>query len=273
MERMKRTGTARGASEPVDDREPIEPIDDDGRRRCTAHSSRTGKRCKKAPMKGLTVCLAHGGGAPQVAAAAKRRVVEQEAAAELARLDVEPLNDPLSQLALLAAQAVAWKDAMAARVNALTSLRYEGTGSGEQLRAEVALWERALDRCEKFCTSMARLNIDERIAEISQTQSRIMVSFVAVALARFGIDFHDEATQTIVMALFDEVVEGRGQEVRIIEPIRGPERSAVCEMGMHERCLSYMQVPGMPPLLPWPQRCPCQCHDPARESRHAAPEA
>jgi len=52
----------------------------DENRRCTAHSS-SGERCKKAAILGGNVCQTHGGGAPQVRAAAMRRL---EAAAEKA---------------------------------------------------------------------------------------------------------------------------------------------------------------------------------------------
>ena len=45
-------------------------------RRCTAHSSRTGKQCKQRAIRGGTVCVTHGGSAPQVIAAARRRLLE-----------------------------------------------------------------------------------------------------------------------------------------------------------------------------------------------------
>ena len=48
----------------------------DSRRRCTAKSSRTGKRCRKAAIRGGTVCATHGGAAPQVRDAARRRLLE-----------------------------------------------------------------------------------------------------------------------------------------------------------------------------------------------------
>lgn len=132
-------------------------------------------------------CKLHGGSAPSGRAAA----LNQQATAELAKLDVLPVSDPLSALAAVAGQAVAWKDAMAKRVNLLTSLRY-GTEGGEQLRAEVALWERALDRCEKFLVSMARLNIDDRLAKISEHQAELIETALKAALAEMGLDLDEQ---------------------------------------------------------------------------------
>lgn len=43
---------------------------------CTAKSSRTGKRCAKASISGGSVCRTHGGGAPQVKAKARERLLE-----------------------------------------------------------------------------------------------------------------------------------------------------------------------------------------------------
>ena len=46
-------------------------------RRCTAKAKSTGDQCKNAPIHGATVCKYHGAGAPQVKAAAARRVLEE----------------------------------------------------------------------------------------------------------------------------------------------------------------------------------------------------
>lgn len=56
-----------------------------GPEQCTAKSTRTGQRCQRAPIKGSTVCPTHGGRAPNVKAAAKRRIAEQKLAAEVVR--------------------------------------------------------------------------------------------------------------------------------------------------------------------------------------------
>lgn len=54
----------------------VEPTENDRlKRQCTAHK-KNGERCRRAPIKGGTVCPKHGGKAPQVRAAAQRRLLE-----------------------------------------------------------------------------------------------------------------------------------------------------------------------------------------------------
>lgn len=127
-------------------------------------------------------CKHHGGSTPN----GRKSALEQQGRLELARLNLPPVADPLSQLAAVTAEVLAWKDAWAARVNDLTSVRYQGTGAGEQLRAEIAVWERALDRCERFLVAMARLNIDERLAAISEAQAAAVIEALGVGFDRIG---------------------------------------------------------------------------------------
>lgn len=145
-----------------------------------------GDPCNNYAITGGLVCHAHGGRAKQVKAKAAQRVAEGKVRAQLARMDVEPITDPLSELAKITGEVVAWKDAIRDRVNELTSLRYSTEG-GEQLRAEVALFERAMDRCEKFLTAMARLNIDERLARISEQQADLIMRAVTGGIADLGL--------------------------------------------------------------------------------------
>lgn len=60
-------------------------------RRCTARSSQTGEPCKRYAIAGGTVCPSHGGSAPAVKEAARRRLLEwvDPVAAELVRLALE----------------------------------------------------------------------------------------------------------------------------------------------------------------------------------------
>lgn len=167
------------------------------RPKCSGQRS-DGQPCGNYPIKGGTVCGYHGGKAPQVRAKARERQAEEQAKKELARLDVPPVDDPLSELARITGQVIAWKDAIAVKVNELTSLRYS-TETGEQLRAEVGLLERAFDRCEKFLTAMARLNIDERLAAISEQRAEMIMSVLTAALERAAPEHADA-----VLTAFDE---------------------------------------------------------------------
>jgi hypothetical protein len=142
--------------------------------------------------KGFGRCRKHLGNAPTVAWAAERERVEAQARAELARLDVVPVSNPLEELQKLAGQVLAWKDAIARMVNDLTGIRYEDEHGGEQLRSEVALFERAMDRCERVLVAMARLNIDERLIKITEAQARIVNEVLRGALDDLGIDRKDE---------------------------------------------------------------------------------
>ena len=132
---------------------------------------------------GFGRCKLHGGTAPSGRIAA----AEQQARAELARLDVPPVQNPLAELARIAGQVVAWKDMLAEKVNALSSLRYESETGGEQLRAEVALWERALDRCGKFLVDIAKLDIDERLTRVTEQQAEQVSAALTAVLAEMGL--------------------------------------------------------------------------------------
>ena len=120
-----------------------------GREKCTATSKQSGKRCGHWPVPGATVCKWHGGGAPQVRAAAEQRLQEAQALA-LARkaageVDVAAFGDPFSALET----ALAHQHALALRLLAIVEqipddeLRYRGK-MAEQLRGEVTAAQTAL---------------------------------------------------------------------------------------------------------------------------------
>lgn len=97
----------------------------------------------------------------------------------------EPVVNPLLELQRLAAEVVNFKDALRSMVERLGSVRYDGP-MGEQVRGEVALYERALDRCGRILRDITALRIDERIVEIqsrvSEEQGRLVAGVISASL-------------------------------------------------------------------------------------------
>lgn len=116
-----------------------------------------------------------------------RRQVEAEARRALAELGAAPVADPLAGLLKLAGQVLAWQATTAALVNELESIRYRGSNGAEQLRAEVALYERAMDRAVTVLAAIARLNIEERLVQLSERQADAVIGAVNAALEAAGV--------------------------------------------------------------------------------------
>ena len=81
------------------------------------------------------------------------------------------LPDPLQALLDLAREAAAWKEALRSLVGELTSIRYR-LATGEQLRAEVVVYERAMDRLGRLLVDIARLGVEDRLARVAEHQLR-----------------------------------------------------------------------------------------------------
>ncbi|WP_143765234.1 hypothetical protein [Catenulispora acidiphila] len=184
---------------------------EDGRR-CTgrisgiSHPEFAGERCRKGALPGQTVCAKHGGSAPQAKVAAARRIVEAELMEQAATLVGAPVDNPLTELANLAGRARAWMELLQGRVEKLLEdfddaeerrdreggnaknrgIRYQA-GAGEQLRAEVSLYERSMDRLGKFLADYGRLGIDERLAKITESQAERVIAAIDAALAHAGV--------------------------------------------------------------------------------------
>lgn len=174
--------------------------------KCSARSSSTKAPCGNRPARGSTVCWKHGGKAPQVKAKAQERVAEEKARKALGKLNevlgpVEPVANPLLALSTIAAEAMRWKQVVAERVAHLEEMRYKGV-SGEQVRAEIVLFERALDRCAGVLANIVRLNIDERLATITDRQGHVIAGVITSVLEQLDLgDQADRARELIAVEL------------------------------------------------------------------------
>jgi hypothetical protein len=160
-----------------------------GRRRCTADKvHQPGNRCGLAPRTGTVVCGFHGGAAPQVQAAAARGLyrneIEKKARNAIAKAGYEPVEDPVEKLSEVAGRVIAFMEAVDGLVD-LSKARYEHH-AGEQLRAEVALFERSLDRSAKILESIIKLDLAGRRQKVEEAKILLVMAAIDKAFSRVG---------------------------------------------------------------------------------------
>lgn len=164
-------------------------------RRCTANASTTGKRCRKAPIRGSTVCVKHGAGAPQVKAAAQRRVIEHQAAEQLVRLGLPEVDDPVVELGRLASEARGLLDGLAHRVNELPDLAHDG-----MIAPALSAYERATSRLARMLADLGRLGYEARRVQISEAIADQVADVVNGILADLRLDAEQESRAPAVVA-------------------------------------------------------------------------
>lgn len=168
---------------------------------CTAISKQSTERCGNYPADGFTVCRFHGGGSPQAKRKAAERVAEQNLRKQHSGMRKKPVTNPLTELQKLAGEVISWKELLAEKVQELTELRYEGTGNvGEQLRSEVALFERAMDRCTNTLSAIAKLNIDERLVSIKEREADLFEQVMMRTFLKLGLDDEQRARAGQIVA-------------------------------------------------------------------------
>lgn len=165
--------------------------DQHGRHECTRPRKNGRGPCHGTPVTGSDKCRMHlGEAAAPVIAAAK---LEQEAARLLYQRDAAPVTDPLSALQKLAGRAAAWEDIIGEKVNELRSIRYSTDEGGEQIRGEIAVMERAMDRLGRLLVDIAKLNIEERLAGIRKQTADMLERALDAALEASGAGLDGKA--------------------------------------------------------------------------------
>jgi hypothetical protein len=165
---------------------------------CT-HIKKDGERCKRYSIKGGTVCTTpgHGGTLPRVRTAAQFRIARDKKQQEaLERLKAQGASrvEVIEELDRLAAEAIVWKDLCREAMEELWHLgqiRYEGQ-TGEQLRAEIALFERMLDRCFNVLAGMVKLNIAEKKVELDKQKAILVAMAIREILRRLDLTIEQQ---------------------------------------------------------------------------------
>jgi hypothetical protein len=145
----------------------------------------------------------HGSGTPQARAKAAANVLQAKINGELQQRGWEPVTDPISHYADLGGEALAFKDLAREQVNVLQDWaltighfqRDDDDGDSqfmamaEQAKAVVAVYERALDRCDKILGSMLRIGLTaEALRQTRERPSREQSEALIAAMDRLLAD-------------------------------------------------------------------------------------
>jgi Zn-dependent oligopeptidase len=151
------------------------------------------------PHPGTGRCKLHGGCSPSHSVAG----AQEQARKAVMRLGFEPVADPLSQLASVAGELVAVKDRLREHVERLTQIRTLSAEGTEQVRAELSAYQQALRDTVSVLAVMARLNIGERMAKVSEAQLELMEKALRHALedAGLGLEEQDRAAHVFTRHL------------------------------------------------------------------------
>jgi hypothetical protein len=154
--------------------------------RCAGHN-RAGGPCGLWPLSGQRVCKLHGGHSKGARENAEQRLAEARADEAIAALwpglaGVAPVKDPIDLLARTAAALEQMADQVGARVNQLNGKVATGE-SMSQLRAEVVLLDRVLDKVIRASDRLASLGIAEKQVELEQGRAEIVTQAFLAGLA------------------------------------------------------------------------------------------
>lgn len=173
-----------------------------GQYRCRWHFSQP-DACHQMAKAGTVppMCKNHGANAGSYhAGLAAERVVEGKYADRLVLILAEhgerflhpdPIGNPLEELLELAAEVKAFKEALRHVASYLYSkdrMRSAHDKVGEQLRAEIILYERAQERLGHLLVQIAKLGIESKLAQIEVRQRELIERALTIAIQRAGGD-------------------------------------------------------------------------------------
>lgn len=158
------------------------PADPSIDRHCTARKS-NGDPCKRWAVKGATVCPSHGGRAPQVKAAAERRLADERARLAATTLglprDIDPYQALLEEVHR-AAGVVGWLSIQVAELEQsdVTSLSVV-TNKGDLVTVDgvnawVRLYGEERDRLVRASRAAIDAGVSERLVRLEEVKGRMM---------------------------------------------------------------------------------------------------
>lgn len=139
---------------------------------CVATAKTTGEQCKRRPIPGGTVCRKHGGGNPNVQAAAKQRLLQAKIQGKLREEGWEPVHDPITWLKDRAGEADAFLALARQNLNELSTWENVTDLGASEVRAIVKVYTEALDRVTQLGAKMVQLGFEEKYTAARMLQAQ-----------------------------------------------------------------------------------------------------
>lgn len=205
---------------------PLDMVDEaeevTGIRLCRRGKESDGGVCRNFAVDGTEppTCNSHGATPnSQIGRAAAAAVNEEQVTAHLERilmiggeqlLNPPAILDPLTELLMLASEIKVFKQMLTERVSVMNiaDWRFTSKSMGEQTRAEIQIYERALDRLANILIQISKLGIEARLARIEERQLQMLERAMTSALESTGLDLMgiDRARKVLRRELY--VIEG-----------------------------------------------------------------
>jgi hypothetical protein len=176
----------------MDDVVVVRPV---GRAQCTAKSKRSGERCKRAPVRGLSVCSMHGGKTPASQAKSKRIQEQRRAQAAARRLgtpvEVDPGQALLDALYSAMGDLRFWEEVTTALevrngyADGIIGVNHLGDQALHVAARELADAQRRVAQISKWCIEA---NIGERRLQLIEFEAASVFETVIGALQKLGLD-------------------------------------------------------------------------------------
>lgn len=91
--------------------------------------------------------------------------------------------------------------------------RFTDKSGAEQLRSEVALYERSLERMAKVAVAISKLNLEERFAKLSEQQAMSVIYIINEVFKRVGLDDGMRAhARSLVPIVIQEMMTTTGKK-------------------------------------------------------------
>jgi hypothetical protein len=177
--------------------------------RCHATTT-AGAPCKRWAIAHGTVCPAHGGSAPQVKAAARKREIVAQAQAVVATYEHEPLESPDLELLAVASEFLALKSELGRRSAELSTLTATDRHGAEQISAILGAYQASLAQVADVLVKINRLGLENRRVQVVEADYRKLVQGVQSGLyagaAQCDPPLSHENTQLILRTIGEHVL-------------------------------------------------------------------